>query len=278
MKAIEGVVTALLTPFDRTGEVDYQSTAQLINHVLGAGVDGLFILGTNGESASLSYDEKVEFARFVMKEVSGRVPVIIGVGECGTSLTLRLIQALSNLSPYAYSVICPYFQRLNEEELYQHFLTISQASDIPVLLYNMPKLTGNPITLSLYRRLVRIENIIGIKDSSGIEEELRNFIKETPSDKSVYVGSDSLFLLARQSGARGGVSGLSNAIAPIFVELNQVFEDGNITQSLILQEKINDFRLKMKKGTAPAMIKATLAQDGIIQAYTRLPISSILIN
>lgn len=273
---LTGVITAMLTPFDENENIDYESTKKLIDLLIKKGINGLFILGTNGEFTSLKYSEKIKFAKFVSKYVSNRVPIIIGAGECSTKSTIEMINDLKYLEPYAFSVITPYFHKLSNAELLNHYLKVSESVNQNILLYNIPGLTGNTITSEIYEKLLEKENVIGIKDSSGSIDLLSSYCKITPKDKAVYVGSDSLFLKSLELGAVGGVSGLSNVIAEDFVNLYELFLLKDFNKAKLYQERVNDFRLKMKVGTAPSMLKYTLSKDNVIEKYTRFPIQPFM--
>lgn len=269
---LKGVITAMLTPFDENENIDYESTKRLIDSLIDKGINGLFILGTNGEFTSMKRSEKIEYAKFVSEYVSNRVPIIIGAGECSTRSTIQLINDLKHLKPYAFSVITPYFHKLSNTELLTHYLKVSESVDQNILLYNIPGLTGNTITSEIYEKLLEKDNIIGIKDSSGSIDLLSSYCKITPKNKAVYIGSDSLFLNALELGAVGGVSGLSNVIAEDFVKLYELFLNKDFINATLYQERVNDFRMKMKVGTAPSMLKFVLSQDKVIEKYTRFPI------
>ena len=273
---LTGVITAMLTPFDKNENIDYESTKRLIDLLIDKGINGLFILGTNGEFTSLKHSEKVEYARFVSEYVSNRVPIIIGAGECSTKLTIQLINDLKHLNPYAFSVITPYFHKLSDTELLNHYLKLSESVDQNILLYNIPGLTGHTINSEIYEKLLEKDNIIGIKDSSGSIDLLSSYCKITPKDKAVYIGSDSLFLKALEMGAVGGVSGLSNVIAEEFVNLYELFLLKDFDNAKLCQDRVNDFRLKMKVGTAPSMLKFVLSQEKVIKKYTRFPIQPFM--
>ena len=268
----EIVITAMLTPFDENENIDYESTKRLIDSLIDKGINGLFILGTNGEFTSLERSEKIEYAKFVSEYVSNRVPIIIGAGECSTRSTIQLINDLKHLKPYAFSVITPYFHKLSNTELLTHYLKVSESVDQNILLYNIPGLTGNTITSEIYEKLLEKDNIIGIKDSSGSIDLLSSYCKITQKNKAVYIGSDSLFLKSLELGAVGGVSGLSNVIAEDFVKLYELFLNNDFINAKLYQERVNDFRMKMKVGTAPSMLKFVLSQDKVIEKYTRFPI------
>ena len=151
-------------------------------------------------------------------------------------------------------------------------MKVSESVDQNILLYNIPGLTGNTITSEIYEKLLEKDNIIGIKDSSGSIDLLSSYCKITPKNKAVYIGSDSLFLNALELGAVGGVSGLSNVIAEDFVKLYELFLNKDFINAKLYQERVNDFRMKMKVGTAPSMLKFVLSQDKVIEKYTRFPI------
>ena len=192
---IEGIITAMVTPMNPDQSLNYEATKKHIDFLIDKGIHALFILGTNGEFHVLSFEEKCEFAKFVIQYVNKRVPVYVGAGECSTKETIRLAQAFESYGADAISVITPYLVKINQEEIVQHYTMIAQSVQIPVILYNIPANTGNNLEASSLVKLMKFPNIKGIKDSSGKLETLQSYvsvIKE--NDFSLLIGSDSMIL------------------------------------------------------------------------------------
>ncbi|MGT2753546.1 4-hydroxy-tetrahydrodipicolinate synthase [Streptococcus ovis] len=270
---LSGIITAMVTPFDEFEHINYNATAQLIEFLIGKGVSGIFILGTNGEFQVLTTEEKIKFAQFVVEKVKKRVPIIVGVGGNSTREVITLAEQMNAIGVDYLSVITPYFNSLTEDELYQHYCNIAEHSPVPILLYNIPKITGNPLTIELVTKLAEENNIIGIKDSSGNIENIKGYIKNT-KDKNfdVLIGSDSLILEALKLGARGAVAATSNAIIENDLRIYSEFISGNLEAAQEAQNSIEEFRRILKYATIPAVLKQTIMLRGINVGQARRPV------
>src|SRR5699024_3749436 len=184
--------------------INYDSTKQMIEHLIQKGVDGLFLLGSNGEMHVVTKEEKIKFAEYVINEVRGRIPVYVGTGGCSTRETIELSIKMEQIGADALSVLPPYFIKPSEEELYEHFLSIADNVSIPLILYNIPKSVGYSLSPELVEELSKIDNIKGIKDSSGDLDLLQKYINISEKlDLDVLVGSDSKIVPAYKMGAKG---------------------------------------------------------------------------
>ena len=160
----KGLITAMVTPFNNDGQgINKQAVEQLIIYLIDRGTNGLFTLGTNGESYLVSEKEKLEFVEYVTEFTNGQVPVYAGSGANSTQETIELSKKLSKYNIDALSVITPYFAKHTEEELFQHYKAVAESVDLPIILYNIPARTGNNISAELLERLIEIDNIVGIK-------------------------------------------------------------------------------------------------------------------
>jgi 4-hydroxy-tetrahydrodipicolinate synthase len=257
----EGIITPIVTPFNRDAEqsINYKAAEQLINHLIEKGVNGIFVLGSNGEFHVIDEEEKVAFAKKVIEIVDHRVPVFVGTGTCSTRETVRLSQRMEAIGADALSVITPYFIKPTDEELYEHFKEVASSVKIPIVLYNIPKSTGCNIPKEVVARLAMIENIEAIKDSSGDIENLKGYI-EAASGKnlSVLVGSDSKISVGYSLGATGAIAGTSNVITDVLVKLNKALKTNDTETAKVMQEEIEVLRGVLKFGTVPSVIKRAL--------------------
>lgn len=270
---LSGIITAMVTPFNQREEIDYQATEKLLNFLIRKGVSGIFILGTNGEFQSLSQKEKISFTQFVIEKVDKRVPVIVGVGCNSTKESIELAKVMGELGADYLSVIAPYFNKLKEEELYQHYYNLAQETKVPILLYNIPKMTGNPLTPNLVKNLAREKMIVGIKDSSGDLATIQAYIEETRhQDFFVLAGSDSLILKALKLGASGAVAATSNAIVENDLRIYTEFMAGNLEAAQEAQDSIEEFRRILKFTTIPAVLKYSMTFRGIDVGNPRRPV------
>lgn len=277
MKLINGLITPMITPFNRdlNQSINYDATKQLIEHLIQKGVDGLFLLGSNGEMHVITNKEKVEFAEYVINEVKGKIPVYVGTGGCSTRETIELSIKMEELGADALSVLPPYFIKPTEQELYEHFKAIANSVAIPIILYNIPKSVGYSLSAELIEKLSEIENIKGIKDSSGDLKILQKYIKVSEkSDLNILVGSDSKIVPAYQMGAKGAVAGTSNLLTEQLVGLNHELLNNHDEEKIVrYQTDIEALRAVLRLGTVPSIIKRSVELTGIADVGpARLPV------
>lgn len=254
----EGIITPVVTPFHRDAEqsINYEATSDLIEHLISHGVKGIFILGSNGEFHVIDEDEKIEFARRVVQMVNHRVPVYAGSGACSTRAAVRMSKAMAAAGVDALSVITPYFLKPTDDNLYAHYCEIAASVNIPIILYNIPKATGCPITPALADRLADVPNIAGIKDSSGDLDNLNAFAEiARRKDFQLLVGSDSKISYAYGIGAAAAIAGTSNVITDTLVGLDKALRSGDSAKAEQLQKDIDVLRGVLKLGTVPSVMK-----------------------
>lgn len=274
---LEGIITAMATPIDSNECVSEEGVESLVEHLISGGVSGLFILGTNGEFYSMTDDAKVEYVELVVRIVDGRVPVYAGTGDIGTNKVIELTKRMKNVGVSAVSIITPFMISLSQEEIYQHYVQISEQVELPIILYNIPsntKLNIEPVTVG---RLAKISNIIGIKDSSGDLDNLKGYLDQTKNEEfSVLVGSDSKILEALKLGASGAVAATSNVLTKTDVGIYNEFFVGNLDKAQELQESLEEYRRILKFGTVPSVLKYTLREIGIPVGYPLAPVRELL--
>ncbi|AND79983.1 4-hydroxy-tetrahydrodipicolinate synthase [Streptococcus pantholopis] len=274
---IDGIITAMVTPFAADGSFSDEGIEKLIEKLVAGGVQGLFILGTNGEFYGLSPDEKLAYAKLVVEKTAGRLPVYAGTGAVTTREVIDLSRRMADAGVAAVSVIAPYFLSLTQEELYEHYKAIAQAVDLPIILYNIPKNSGNNLEAETVGRLAKIPNIIAVKDSSGDLKQLKRYIELTDhEDFSVLVGSDSKILAALKLGAKGAVAATSNLLTKTDAGIYQSFVAGCQAEAQELQNSIEAFRKVLKLATVPAVLKFSLNQIGIPVGQPLAPVRSRL--
>lgn len=273
---IKGIITAMVTPFDENQKINETAARQLVDKLIGQGVHGLFILGTNGEFHVLSDDEKVEFAKIVIDQAAHRVPVYVGAGACGTQETIKLAQRMEAVGADALSVISPYFIAPTQQELADHYRKVAEAVNIPIIMYNIPKNTGINIEPETVKSLIGVKNIAGIKDSSGNMENMQGYIDAgAGTDFVVLVGSDSKILPALKIGAAGAIAGTSNVIAELDVSIYENYLKGNMEAAEQAQKDIDVLRGVLKLGTVPSVMKRAVTLLGINVGDARYPVSQL---
>lgn len=267
---IKGLGTALITPFDANGNVDYKALERLLDTQLTGYIDYIVVLGTTGEAATMTADEKREVRRFIVDYVHGRLPLVLGVGGNNTAAVCAELKAMHDELKRDYAAIlsvCPYYNKPNQEGLYQHFCQIAETSSIPVILYNVPGRTGVNLLPETVMRIYEAhpEKIAGIKEASGNLEQIKHLIGIANGKLLVISGDDGIACEVMQAGGSGLISVASNAFAEDFWHIVH-------DRDAALQAKYAQMvRLLFAEGN-PVGIKAVLAQKGIIQNYLRLPL------
>ncbi|MDR2975847.1 MAG: 4-hydroxy-tetrahydrodipicolinate synthase [Streptococcaceae bacterium] len=273
---IKGIITAMVTPLNEDG-INEQATRKLVEHLIGQGIHGLFILGTNGEFFSLTDDEKITLTKIVVDQTKGRVPIFAGAGGISTKGVIDLIHRFEAIGGIdAVSVITPYLLKFTDEELISHYQTIAQNTALPIILYNIPANTGINIDEKVFSQLVETPSIIAIKDSSGNLENFEKYLKiNQREDFSLLMGSDSKIARAVQMGADGAVASTSNVLAKTDVAIYELAVAGKMDEAYQLQETIDDFRNICKIGTVPSGLKACLRTIGFEVGQPKLPILDV---
>ncbi|WP_110954675.1 4-hydroxy-tetrahydrodipicolinate synthase [Anaerosinus massiliensis] len=269
---IKGIITAMVTPFDQNQNLNLTATKQLVNTLIDKGINGLFILGSNGEFHVLNEEEKLKFAETVIKTANKRVPVFVGTGGNSTSQVITLSKKMETLGADALSVITPYFIVPSQAELLRHYQAIADAVSIPIVMYNIPKNTGINLEPETVTELARVKNIIAIKDSSGKLENMKKYIELTKNQAfSVITGSDSLILPAFKLGATAAIAATSNLITELDISIYKNFKAGNIEAAEKSQQSIEKLRHVLHMGTVPSVIKKAISLTGIPVGDARLP-------
>ncbi len=251
----QGIITPILTPLTAEEKLNEKELRSQINRLIGAGVSGIFALGTNGEFYAFSKEEKIEIIKVTVDEVKGRVPVYVGTGCITTQETIELSKIAKELGADVLSIISPYFSGISQDDLYRHFSSVAEAVDLPILLYNIPARTGNNIDYTTVKKLAKYENIIGIKDSSGNFDNTLKYIENTDPRLSVLAGSDSLILWTLLAGGTGAISGCSNVFPELMVSIYQLWSQGKIAEANEAQKKIRPFRNVMQMGNPNSVVK-----------------------
>lgn len=264
----EGIITPIVTPIQRDEKecVNLEAMKQLVDHLIEKGVSGIFPLGSNGEFHVLSNQEKMNVAKAVIEQVNGRVPVYVGTGACSTAETIQLSKQAESLGADVLSVITPYFLKPTDEELIQHYTQVAASVKIPIILYNIPKATGVNISVSVLKEMSKVDNIYGIKDSSGDLDNLKGYIEAVEGTKiNVLVGSDSKILAGYRMGATGAIAGTSNLITDTLVGLDQAYRAGEFEKAQKLQQDIEELRKVLPLGTVLSILKRAVEMAGIAE-------------
>jgi 4-hydroxy-tetrahydrodipicolinate synthase len=273
---VKGIIAAMVTPFDENQKINEAATNQLIEKLIKDGVSGIFILGTNGEFHVLTEEEKVSFAKIVIDTVNKRVPVYVGAGGNSTSEVIALSQKMEKLGADALSMITPYFVPLTQAELIAHYKAVAASVKTPIILYNIPKMTGINIEIETVKELAKVSNIIGIKDSSGKLENIEGYIEAAKGqDFVVLSGSDSLILKALKIGATGAIAATANLITALDVSIYENYVNGDLEAAQKAQDDIEELRGVLKLGTIPSVLKKSVELAGIPVGPARFPVAGL---
>ncbi|PRX21796.1 4-hydroxy-tetrahydrodipicolinate synthase [Orenia metallireducens] len=272
---IKGIIPAMVTPMDKEGNLNKAALRKLTNHLIDGGVHGLFPVGSTGEYYGLTLDQKREALEIVIEEANGRLPIYAATGMITTKETIQVTQMAEDAGADAVSVLTPMFIRPSENELYNHYKAVAESVDIPVLLYNNPARTGVNVSADLMEKLSQIDNIAGIKDTSGNMTLTGEFIRRTPDDFTVLAGSDTLILSTLVYGGKGAISSTSNIAPELIVRIYEEYIQGNIEEARKAQFELAPLRLAFSLGTFPVIMKEGLKLMGIDAGDTLSPVESI---
>lgn len=274
MLEVKGIVAALVTPFDANGKVVTDELNRLTTRLIEAGVHGLFVVSNAGEFFALEEKEKRTVLETVMKSAAERVPIYFGPGAISTRETVRLCKMAEKAGVDAVSIISPYFVRLSDQELYDHYKTVASSTNLPVVLYSNPAYTGTTMSRALVEQLSKIDNIVGIKDSSGDLALTQSYIEIDPGF-SVLAGRDGLILATLLHGGRGAISSLANVCPELVIEIYENVVKGSIPAAVEVQRRVARFRELIGLGTFPAAIKYALGLQGFRVGEARLPVQPL---
>lgn len=271
-----GTGVALVTPFDINGNVDYVAFARLLSHVVEGGVDYVLVMGTTGETPCLSTEERRRIIDFAKKEISGRIPIMVGMSGNNTADLLNNIRNFDFSGIDGLLTASPFYNKPVQNGLYAHFAHIAEVAPVPVILYNIPGRTGVNILPDTICRLARdFENIIAVKEASGAVDQIMRVVENKPEQFTVISGDDGLTLPLMSAGVKGVISVVANAFPRELSQMVNLAINGDFEQARKLHYKLlPTVRLMFAEGN-PAGVKAYLAQLGMIQNVLRLPLINV---
>ena len=271
-----GIISALITPFDSNEDIDEEALETLINWTIDKGINGVFIVSSTGESWALSFEEKVRLFKATVSIVDKRMPVIAGVGVSSTREAIRLSEAAQAAGADYTCAVPPSFVRPSQDELITHYSALARATDIPLLLYNIPMLAGNVVEMPGVKTVAeRYPNIAGIKDSSGDLTGLIALMLNRRPDFSVFTGIDTLVLPGLMAGSQGAILGSANICPELSLEVVRLFDAGQIEEASAVQNRLTRIWLAMGLGSFPAPVKAAMELVGLPAGVPRQPIAPL---
>jgi 4-hydroxy-tetrahydrodipicolinate synthase len=270
---LRGVFVPLVTPFDSAGQVDPVALRRLVDYLIDAGVHGLFVGGTTGEFALLTTAERCEVARVVMDHTAGRVPVVVHAGAPSTREAIELARHAQGIGAPAVAVVSPYYFPLSDDALLGHYVSLSEAvPGLPVLLYNIPQRTANPLLPHVAARIVsRCPNVVGIKDSSGNLSQTIEYLSLRP-DFQVAQGADGLILAGLAAGIQATVSGNANVFPELVVAVFEAWWRGDLAAARTAQARLTRVRHALGDGLDLSMFKRVLGRRGVPVGDVRAPL------
>lgn len=246
----EGVATALYTPFNPINKsVDYGAFSRLINRQLSANVNALVVLGTTGEAATITEEERREIIKFCVKEVNGRIPLIVGSGSNCTATAVKFSREAEESGADGLLVVTPYYNKCNDDGLYAHYSAVAKSTSLPIIVYNVPTRTGFNVKPIVYRKLAEIDNVVAIKEANCCDEQLNEVLDNVKDILAVYCGSDDKLIDVLRRGGKGTISVASNIIPSKIVDYISGFENyceiGFYNEIVdVLQSDVNPIPLK----------------------------------
>ncbi|MGQ4911181.1 MAG: 4-hydroxy-tetrahydrodipicolinate synthase [Candidatus Thorarchaeota archaeon] len=270
----KGVMPALITPFTRDGDIDEEGFKQVIDYTISKGVTGVVPAGTTGEFSYMRTEERKKLLKLTVDHVDGRVPIVAGTGQHSTKATVELTKYAADLGCDAALVISPYYLRPADKGYFEHYATVAREGGLPVIMYNIPQCTLGVLNTNVVEDLAEIDNVIGIKDSSGNVPYILELIQKLNGKIEVLIGADECFLSAVVAGSNAAIMASANVIPHIWLDIMKLAKAGKIEEAAEKQAQAQTFaRMVLKYGAAPP-VKAALKMMGIRAGRSRMPLNS----
>lgn len=271
------LLTAMVTPFNADGSINYEAGADFADWLLANGSDGLVVEGSTGEAATMDMDEKIKFMQTIVARVNGRVKIVAGAGTNCTASTIDLVKKMEACGVDGVLVVGPYYNKPTQEGYYQHFAAVAKATKLPIIVYNVPGRTGGNIAPETVARLAAdFSNIVAIKEAAGNVAQTAELYRVLPEDFSIYSGDDGLILPFLSVGACGLISVLANVNGNILQQLMQAYSEGRVKDAADLNKVMVPLAKAMFVESNPIPIKAAVTKvTGIEAGAPRLPLTPI---
>ena len=269
------LLTAMVTPFNADGSVNYEKAADLAEWLINNGSDGLVVAGSTGEAATMSAEEKLELFRVVVNRINKRVPIIAGTGSNNTADSVKMTKMAEAMGVDGALIVGPYYNKPTQEGFYQHFAAVAQSTGLPIIVYNVPGRTASNISPAIVARLAAdFENIVAIKEAAGNVAQVAELYSVLPEEFTIYSGDDGLILPFMSVGATGLISVLSNIGGGILQDVMQAYEDGRVREAAKLNARMVQLANAMFIETNPIPVKAAVTLvTGIDAGQPRLPLT-----
>lgn len=271
------LLTAMVTPFNADGSINYEAGADFADWLLANGSDGLVVEGSTGEAATMDMDEKIKFMQTIVARVNGRAKIVAGAGTNCTASTIDRVKKMEACGVDGVLVVGPYYNKPTQEGYYQHFAAVAKATKLPIIVYNVPGRTGGNIAPETVARLAAdFSNIVAIKEAAGNVAQTAELYRVLPEDFSIYSGDDGLILPFLSVGACGLISVLANVNGNILQQLMQAYSEGRVKDAADLNKVMVPLAKAMFIESNPIPIKAAVTKvTGIEAGALRLPLTPI---
>lgn len=271
------LLTAMVTPFNADGSINYAAGADFADWLLANGSDGLVVEGSTGEAATMDMDEKIKFMQTIVARVNGRAKIVAGAGTNCTASTIDLVKKMEACGVDGVLVVGPYYNKPTQEGYYQHFAAVAKATKLPIIVYNVPGRTGGNIAPETVARLAAdFSNIVAIKEAAGNVAQTAELYRVLPEDFSIYSGDDGLILPFLSVGACGLISVLANVNGKLLQQLMQAYSEGRVKDAADLNKVMVPLAKAMFIESNPIPIKAAVTKvTGIEAGAPRLPLTPI---
>jgi 4-hydroxy-tetrahydrodipicolinate synthase len=275
-KEFRGTGVAIVTPFTKSGKIDFKSLDNLVEHIIVNKVEFIVALGTTGEASTLSHEEQLSVIDTIKKSAAGRIPLVIGIGGNNTSKMVELINETDFTGIKGILSVCPYYNLPNQRGLYQHYSAIAKASPVPVIVYNIPGRSGVNISAETILSLANDHwNIVAVKEASGNLKQVMNLLRNKPEGFSVLSGDDAMTYPMMAMGADGVISVVANAYPAAFSAMVRLAEKKKFDDALAIHNSLMDFIEAILADGNPAGVKYALSKMEMCQNFVRLPLVTV---
>lgn len=266
------IATAMVTPFQDNGDIDFDMVERLIEHLLSNGSDSLVVCGTTGESPTLSKEEKFQLIEFTVNKVNKRVPVVAGTGTYNTMETIELTKKAESLGVDGVMLVAPYYNKPNQKGLYAHFEAVAKETSLPIVVYNVPGRTSSNITAATTIELSKIPNIQVVKEASGDLQQMAEILRNVEENFYVYSGDDAFTLPLLAIGGHGVISVASHVVGNEMQTMIKAFEEGRHEEAAKIHQALIPFIKQLFNNPNPVPIKYALSKVGLNVEKVRLPL------
>lgn len=266
------IATAMITPFDENGAIDYDVAEGIIEHLIQSGTDSIVVCGTTGETPTLTIEEKRSIIEFTIKTVNNRIPVVAGVGYNDTAYTIGAAQWVETTGADGIMVVAPFYNKPNQRGIYAHFEAVAKSTSLPIVIYNVPGRTGVNISAETTIELSKIPNIRIVKEASGSLDQMTEILGNVGEDFHVYSGDDSLTLPLLAAGGRGVISVASHVVGDDMQLMVRAFEDGRHDVAAEIHQALLPLIRELFASPNPVPVKYAMSKMGFDVEHVRLPL------